>query len=113
MLDGQDRRTRPLERRLILKARAYKNADNQTRQMRLGRVDGYLGVGVAFGYWSRRQANRMYDAILRRQGVPGGPRRIRFKDAILLVEREGSKMAGETAGAGPDTQAQPLTPART
>jgi hypothetical protein len=53
--------------RMILEAGAYANADNQTQLMRLGRVDGYLGVGVAFGYWSRRSADRMYDAILHRQ----------------------------------------------
>jgi hypothetical protein len=34
---------------MITEASAYANADNQTRLMRLGRVDGYLGVGVAFG----------------------------------------------------------------
>ena len=51
--ESQDQRSWLLER-VITEARAYANADNQTRLMRLGWVDGYLGVGVAFGYWSRR-----------------------------------------------------------
>ena len=62
--------------RLIIEALAYANADTETRLMRLGRVDGYLGVGVAFGYWSRRQADHMYDAILHRQAWPGRLRRM-------------------------------------
>ena len=62
--------------RLIIEARAYANADSQTRLMRLGRVDGYLGVGVAFGYWSRRQADHMYEAILHGQSWPARLRRM-------------------------------------
>jgi len=75
MRQPADRRTWLLER-MILEARAYGNADNQTRLMRLGRVDGYLGVGVAFGYWSRRSADHMYDAILHGQAWPARLRRM-------------------------------------
>lgn len=56
--ESQNRRAWLLER-LIIEVRAYANADNQTRLMRLGRMDGYLEVGVAFGYWSRRSADLM------------------------------------------------------
>jgi hypothetical protein len=62
--------------RLIIEACAYSNADNQTRFMRLGRGDGYLEVGVQFGFWSRRQADRMYDAILHGQAWPAKLRRM-------------------------------------
>ena len=68
--DGSRAQRSWLLERLIIEARAYANADNQTRLIRLGRVDGYLGVGVAFGYWSRRSADRMYDAILHGQAWP-------------------------------------------
>jgi hypothetical protein len=70
-----DLRTRLLER-MIIEARAYKNAGGQTRLMRLGRVDGYLGVGVEFGYWSRKQADHMYDTILHGQAWPARLRRM-------------------------------------
>jgi phage gp16-like protein len=61
---------------MITEATAYANADDQTRLMRLGRVHGYLGVGVAFGFWSRQSADRMYDAILHRRGWEARLRRM-------------------------------------
>ena len=75
MAQHRDPRIWLLER-LILEASAYRNADNQTRLMRLGRVDGYLGIGVAFGFWSRRSADIMYDVILHRQAWPERLRRM-------------------------------------
>jgi hypothetical protein len=62
--------------RLIVEAGDYGRADAQIRQMRLGRVDGYLGVGVAFGFWSRRSADIMYDTILHGQAWPARLRRM-------------------------------------
>jgi hypothetical protein len=55
-----------LVRRVEQEARAFANADRSTRDLRYGRVLGYLDVGVAFGYWSKRSADRAADSIAHR-----------------------------------------------
>jgi hypothetical protein len=53
-------------RRVEMAARDYANADSGIRQIRWGRVLAFLEVGVAFGYWSKRSADRAADSIYHR-----------------------------------------------
>jgi hypothetical protein len=46
-----------------VEARAVLNADHQTKQIRWGRLLGMLEVGVRFGWWSRRAADRYSEAV--------------------------------------------------
>ncbi len=60
-----------LMRRIEVETRAFHNADYLTRDIRWGRVLGYLEVGVRLGYWSERTSSRVSDSIRygRRRGV--------------------------------------------
>jgi hypothetical protein len=62
--------------RLIVEAGDYATADAQIRQMRLGRVDGYLGVGVAIRILVTPFTDIMYDTILHGQAWPARLRRM-------------------------------------
>jgi hypothetical protein len=57
-------------------ARDYANADTSIRQIRWGRVLAFLEVGVAFGYWSKRSADRAADSIYHRWGLSKLRRRL-------------------------------------
>jgi hypothetical protein len=49
--------------RIDVEARVFKNADATTQNLRYGRVLGLLEAGTILGYWSRRSASRISDAI--------------------------------------------------
>ena len=49
--------------RIEIEARAYRNADYTTRDMRMGRVLGLLEAGAVLGYWSRLKAGGVAEAI--------------------------------------------------
>jgi hypothetical protein len=61
-----------LVRRIDVETIAFHNADYLTRDIRWGRVLGYLEVGVQLGYWSARTSSRVSDSIRngRRSSVP-------------------------------------------
>jgi hypothetical protein len=52
-----------LVRRIDVEAIAFHNADYLTKDIRWGRVLGYLEVGVHLGYWSARTSWRVSDSI--------------------------------------------------
>jgi hypothetical protein len=54
--------------RIEIEARAYHNADYTTREIRWGRLLGLLEAGVVLGYWSRRKAGGVSEAV--RHGLP-------------------------------------------
>lgn len=60
-----------LVRRIEVETRAYRNADYLTRDIRWGRVLGFLEVGVHLGFWSEKTSSRVSDSIHygRRKGV--------------------------------------------
>jgi hypothetical protein len=49
--------------RIEVEARAYRNADATTRNLRYGRVLGLLEAGTILGYWPRKVATRIADAV--------------------------------------------------
>ena len=49
--------------RIEVEARAFKNADAMTRNLRYGRVLGLLEPGTILGHWSRSSASRIGDAV--------------------------------------------------
>ena len=55
--------------RIDAEARAYRNADPQTRQIRWGRLLGFLEVGIHLGWWSKRSADGYADAVYHRAKV--------------------------------------------
>jgi hypothetical protein len=54
--------------RIEIEAQAYRNADTTTKAIRWGRVLGLLEVGVVLGFWSRRKAGGVSEAV--RNGLP-------------------------------------------
>lgn len=58
-----------LARRIETEARAYANADSTTRDIRWGRVLGFLEVGTHLGYWPARRATEVADSIQQRYGL--------------------------------------------
>ena len=62
-----------LARRIETEAWAYAKADSTTRQIRWGRVLGFLEVGTHAGYWPKKVADQVADSIQQRWGL----RRIR------------------------------------
>ena len=49
--------------RIEVEARAFRNADATTRNLRYGRVPGLLEAGTILGHWSRSAASRIGDAV--------------------------------------------------
>jgi len=49
--------------RIEVEARAFRNADATTRNLRYGRVLGLLEAGTILGHWSRPAASRVADGI--------------------------------------------------
>jgi hypothetical protein len=49
--------------RIEVEARAFRNADATTRNLRYGRVLGLLEAGTILGHWSRSAASRIGDAV--------------------------------------------------
>jgi hypothetical protein len=49
--------------RIEVEARAFRNADATTRNLRYGRVLGLLEAGTILGHWSRPAASRIADAV--------------------------------------------------
>ena len=60
-----------LVRRIEVEAGAFHNGDYLTRDMRWGRVLGFMEVGVHLGYWSEQTSSRVSDSIHygRRRGM--------------------------------------------
>ena len=56
-----------------VEARAFKNADATTRNLRNGRVPGLLEAGTILGYWSRRSASRIGDAVYSSEPADASP----------------------------------------
>jgi hypothetical protein len=56
-------------RRIEAEARAFANADSTTRQIRWGRVLGFLEVGTHLGFWPKRTADQVADAIAHRYRI--------------------------------------------
>ena len=53
-------------RHVEVEARAYANADYLTREIVWGGVLGFLEVGAAFGYWSKRSADAVSETVRHR-----------------------------------------------
>ncbi|MDP9234686.1 MAG: hypothetical protein M3P01_09070 [Actinomycetota bacterium] len=49
--------------RIEVEARAFRNADATTRNLRFGRILGLLEAGTILGFWSRKSASRIGDAV--------------------------------------------------
>jgi hypothetical protein len=49
--------------RIEVEARAFRNADATTRNLRYGRVLGLLEAGTVLGHWSPPAASRIADAV--------------------------------------------------
>ena len=62
-----------LARRIEIEAWAYAKADSTMREIRWGRVLGFLEVGTHAGYWSSKRASEVADSVQHRWGL----RRIR------------------------------------
>ena len=58
-----------LARRIEIEACAYAKADHTTKDLRLGRVLGFLEVGTYAGYWSARRASEVAESIQHRYGL--------------------------------------------
>jgi hypothetical protein len=58
-----------LLRRIEIEALAYANSDQTVREIRWGRVLGFIEVGVAFGFWSKRAADGAANVLGHRYGV--------------------------------------------
>jgi hypothetical protein len=52
-----------LASRIEVEARAFANADATTRNLRYGGALGLLEAGTVLGFWSRRAASRIGDAV--------------------------------------------------
>jgi hypothetical protein len=66
---GQSRTALGSVSRIDTEARAFRNADVTTRNLRYGRVLGLLEAGTILGHWSRRAASRVADGIYWRQSA--------------------------------------------
>ena len=58
----EDPRRAWLISRIEIAARDVKNAEAHRREMRFGRLLGFLEVGTRFGWWSKRSADYYSDA---------------------------------------------------
>jgi hypothetical protein len=65
-----------LARRIETEAWAYAKADSTTRDIRWGRVLGFLEVGTRAGYWSPKVAEQVADSIQQRWGLSRIRRRL-------------------------------------
>jgi hypothetical protein len=65
-----------LARRIETEAWAYANADHLTRDLCLGRMHGFLEVGVDTGYWSKKVADQVADSIQQKWGLRRVRRRL-------------------------------------